>query len=46
MAFNERTLMAVEQERYNRIVNRHIVLVGVGGVVVADQRGDSLTQTQ
>ena len=32
MAFNERTLMAVEQERYNRIVNRHIVLVGVGGV--------------
>ena len=32
MAFNERTLMAVEEERYNRIVNRHIVLVGVGGV--------------
>ena len=32
MAFNERTLMAVEQERYNRLVNRHIVLVGVGGV--------------
>ncbi len=32
MAFNERTLMAVEEERYNRMVNRHIVLVGVGGV--------------
>ena len=32
MAFNERTLMTVEEERYNRIVNRHIVLVGVGGV--------------
>ena len=32
MAFNERTLMTVEEERYNRIINRHIVLVGVGGV--------------
>lgn len=32
MAFNERTLMTVERERYDRIVNSHIVLVGVGGV--------------
>ena len=32
MAFNERTLMAVEKEKYDRIVSSHIVLVGVGGV--------------
>lgn len=32
MAFNERTLMAVEKEKYDRIVNSHVVLVGVGGV--------------
>ena len=32
MAFNDRTLMTVEKEKYDRIVNSHIVLVGVGGV--------------
>ncbi len=32
MAFNERTLMAVDSERYNKIVSKHILLVGVGGV--------------
>ena len=32
MAFNERTLMTVEKEKYDRIVSSHIVLVGVGGV--------------
>lgn len=32
MAFNERTLMVMGEDVYNRIVNRHIVLVGVGGV--------------
>ncbi len=32
MAFNERTLMTVEKETYNRITSKHIVLVGVGGV--------------
>ena len=32
MAFNERTLMTVEKETYDRITSKHIVLVGVGGV--------------
>ncbi|MBQ7903876.1 MAG: ThiF family adenylyltransferase [Oscillospiraceae bacterium] len=32
MAFNERTLMAVDRDRYEKIVNSHVVLVGVGGV--------------
>ena len=32
MAFNERTLMTVEKEKYDRITGAHIVLVGVGGV--------------
>ena len=32
MAFNERTLMTVEKEIYDRITSKHIVLVGVGGV--------------
>ncbi len=32
MAFNERTLMAVDSNRYNKIVSKHILLVGVGGV--------------
>ena len=32
MAFNERTLMAVDSDRYNKIVSKHILLVGVGGV--------------
>lgn len=32
MAFNERTLMAVEKDKYDKITNSHIVLVGVGGV--------------
>ncbi len=32
MSFNERTLMIFEEEKYARIVNSHIVLVGVGGV--------------
>ena len=32
MAFNERTLMAIDRDRYEKIVNSHVVLVGVGGV--------------
>ncbi|MBR5520410.1 MAG: ThiF family adenylyltransferase [Oscillospiraceae bacterium] len=32
MAFNERTLMTIEQDKYDRITSSHIVLVGVGGV--------------
>jgi len=32
MAFNERTLMVMGQEAYNKIVSKHIVIVGVGGV--------------
>ncbi len=32
MAFNERTLMVMGEDVYNRIVSKHIVLVGVGGV--------------
>lgn len=32
MAFNERTLMTIEKEIYDRITSKHIVLVGVGGV--------------
>ena len=32
MAFNERTLMVMGQEVYNKIVSKHIVIVGVGGV--------------
>ena len=32
MAFNERTLMTVDSDRYNKIVSKHILLVGVGGV--------------
>ena len=32
MAFNERTLMVMGEDVYNRIVKKHIVLVGVGGV--------------
>ncbi len=32
MAFNERTLMTVEKEKYDRITGSHILLVGVGGV--------------
>lgn len=32
MAFNERTIMAVDNEKYKKIINSHIVLVGVGGV--------------
>ncbi|MBQ6850157.1 MAG: ThiF family adenylyltransferase [Oscillospiraceae bacterium] len=32
MAFNERTLMVMGEDAYNRIVKKHIVLVGVGGV--------------
>ena len=32
MAFNDRTLMTVEKEKYDKIVSSHIVLVGVGGV--------------
>ncbi|MBQ8604856.1 MAG: ThiF family adenylyltransferase [Oscillospiraceae bacterium] len=32
MAFNERTLMTVEKEIYDRITSKHVVLVGVGGV--------------
>lgn len=32
MAFNERTIMAMGEERYNRICNHHVLLIGVGGV--------------
>ena len=32
MAFNERTLMVMGEDVYNRIVKKHIVLIGVGGV--------------
>ncbi len=32
MAFNDRTLMIIDNEKYNRITSSHIVLVGVGGV--------------
>ena len=32
MAFNERTLMAMGADKYEKIVNNHVVLIGVGGV--------------
>lgn len=32
MSFNERTLMAMGEEKYNKIVNHHVLLIGVGGV--------------
>ena len=32
MSFNDRTLTVVGESDYERITNRHIVLVGVGGV--------------
>ncbi len=32
MAFNERTLMTIGTEKYEKIINSHIVLVGAGGV--------------
>lgn len=32
MQFNRRTLMTVDPQRYEKIVSKHILLVGVGGV--------------
>lgn len=32
MQFNQRTLMTMDEDEYNKIVRRHILLVGVGGV--------------
>ena len=32
MSFNDRTIMAMGEEKYNKIANHHVLLIGVGGV--------------
>lgn len=32
MSFNDRTIMAMGKEKYNKIANHHVLLIGVGGV--------------
>ena len=32
LSFNDRTIMAMGEEKYNKIANHHVLLIGVGGV--------------